>query len=115
MARYEHLPIYKSALDLCVHFKKLVAGFSRCHKYTLGTELRAGSRAVLTGSVNVIVWKSLRDKQRSVLPHSRPMLVHGEWPRDVESAGAVRHLIARRLEDLTPLLGGLTTRSREFH
>jgi len=98
-----------------VHFKKLVAGFSRCHKYTLGTELRAGSRAVLTGSVNVIVWKSLRDKQRSVLPHSRPMLVHGEWPRDVESAGAVRHLIARRLEDLTPLLGGLTTRSREFH
>ncbi len=25
MARYEHLPIYKSALDLCVHFEKLVA------------------------------------------------------------------------------------------
>jgi len=47
MARYEHLPIYKSALDLCVHFEKLVAGFSRHHKYTLGTELRAGSRAVL--------------------------------------------------------------------
>jgi len=47
MARYEHLPIYKSALDLCVHFEKLVAGFSRYHKYTLGTELRAGSRAVL--------------------------------------------------------------------
>jgi len=47
MARYEHLPIYKSALDLCVHFEKLVAGFSRYHKYTLGTEMRAGSRAVL--------------------------------------------------------------------
>jgi len=46
-ARYEHLPICKSALDLCVHFEKPVAGFSRYHKYTLGNELRACSRAVL--------------------------------------------------------------------
>ena len=68
-----------------------------------------------TGSVNVIVWKSLREKQRGVLLHSRLMLVHGEWQRDVESGGEVRHLIARKLEDLTPLLGGLATRSREFH
>jgi hypothetical protein len=47
MARYEHLPIYKAALDMTVHFEKLVAGFSRYHKYTLGTELREASRAVL--------------------------------------------------------------------
>ena len=47
MARYEHLPIYKAALDLTVHFEKVVAGFSRYHKYTLGTELREGCRAVL--------------------------------------------------------------------
>jgi hypothetical protein len=47
MARYEHLPIYKSALDMTVHFERLVAGFSRYHKYTLGTELRESSRAVL--------------------------------------------------------------------
>jgi hypothetical protein len=40
MARHEHLPIDKAALDLTVHFEKLVAGFSRYHKYTLGTELR---------------------------------------------------------------------------
>jgi error-prone DNA polymerase len=33
----------------------------------------------------------------------------------VESGGAVCHLIARRLQDLTPLLGGLSTQSREFH
>lgn len=26
MARYEHLPIYKSALDMTVHFERLVAG-----------------------------------------------------------------------------------------
>jgi hypothetical protein len=47
MARYEHLPIYKAALDMTVHFEKLVAGFSRYHKYTLGTELREASRSVL--------------------------------------------------------------------
>jgi hypothetical protein len=47
MARYEHLPIYKAALDITLHFEGLVAGFSRYHKYTLGTELRESSRAVL--------------------------------------------------------------------
>ena len=47
MARYEHLPIYKAALDMTVHFEGLVAGFSRYQKYTLGTELRESSRAVL--------------------------------------------------------------------
>ena len=68
-----------------------------------------------TGSVNVIVWKSLREKQRSELLHSRLMAVYGVWQRDDESGGEVRHLIAQRLVDLTPLLGGLTTQSREFH
>ena len=47
MARYEHLPIYKQALDAAVHFEQVVAGFSRYHKYTLGTEIRNQSRAVL--------------------------------------------------------------------
>ena len=47
MARSEHLPIYQAALDMTVHFEKLVAGFSRYHKYTLGIELRQGSRGVL--------------------------------------------------------------------
>ena len=44
MARYEHLPIYRDALNLAVHFEKIVANFSRYHKYTLGTELRNASR-----------------------------------------------------------------------
>ena len=68
-----------------------------------------------TGSVNVIVWKRLREKQRSELLHSRLLAVYGVWQRDVESGGEVRHLIAQRLVDLTPLLGGLATQSREFH
>ena len=68
-----------------------------------------------TGSVNVIVWQALKEKQRSELLRSRLLAVHGVWQRDVESGGAVCHLIARRLQDLTPLLGGLSTQSREFH
>ena len=44
MARYEHLPIYRDALNLALHFEKIVANFSRYHKYTLGTEMRKASR-----------------------------------------------------------------------
>jgi error-prone DNA polymerase len=68
-----------------------------------------------TGSVNVIVWKSLKDRQRNALLHSRLLAVSGVWQRDVESGGEVRHLIAQSLQDLTPLLGGLRTASRDFH
>jgi len=51
MARYEHLPIYISAMAVAIHCEKVVAGFSRYHKYTLGTELRNTSREI----VNLIV------------------------------------------------------------
>ncbi|NBC47096.1 MAG: four helix bundle protein [Gammaproteobacteria bacterium] len=47
MARYEHLRIYKQAMDVAVHFETIVAGFSRYHKYTLGTDLRNQSRAIV--------------------------------------------------------------------
>jgi hypothetical protein len=47
MARHEHLLIYKAALDMSVHFENLVADFSLCQKYTLGTELCEASRGVL--------------------------------------------------------------------
>lgn len=47
MARYEHLPIYKQAMDVAVHFEKVVSGFSRYHKYTLGTDLRNKSREIV--------------------------------------------------------------------
>jgi four helix bundle protein len=64
MARYEHLPIYKKALDVAVHFEKVVAGFSRYHKYTLGSELRNQSRAVVSAIVKA---NSEAEKLRSLL------------------------------------------------
>jgi error-prone DNA polymerase len=68
-----------------------------------------------TGPVNVIVWKSLRERQRKEVLHARLLAVYGEWQRDVESGGKVQHLIAHRLQDLTPWLGRLGTESRDFH
>lgn len=65
-----------------------------------------------TGVVQVIVWKGLRELQRSELLASKLMAVHGIWQRE----GEVKNLIASRLEDLTPLLGRLAkaTESRDF-
>ena len=73
-----------------------------------------------TGPVNVIVWKSLREAQRAEVLHARLLAVYGVWQRSEESGtakgyGAVRNLVAHRLEDLTPLLGRLGTSSRDFH
>ena len=48
MARYEHLPIYKTAMDLTVYLEQVVRQFSRYHKYTLGTDLRQQSRELVT-------------------------------------------------------------------
>ncbi len=71
-----------------------------------------------TGPVNVIVWRHVREAQREALLRSRLLAVWGKWQRDEESGGEVRHLIAERMKDLTPLLGRLGqqgNKSRDFH
>ncbi|MCY1281523.1 Error-prone DNA polymerase [compost metagenome] len=62
------------------------------------------------GMVNVVVWNDLAERQRRVLVSSQLLQVDGR----LESVDGVRHLIARRLQDLTPLLTGLDVRSRDF-
>ena len=62
------------------------------------------------GSVQVIVWKSLREKQRQELLASRLMGVYGCW----QVANNVCNLIADTVFDLTPLLGRLGSQSRDF-
>ena len=68
-----------------------------------------------TGSVNVIVWKSVKERFLQEVFRARLMAVYGVWQRDEESGGEVRHVIAKRLVDLTPMLGELATSSRDFH
>jgi error-prone DNA polymerase len=63
------------------------------------------------GNVNVVVWRDLAERQRQVLVGSQLLKVDGRW----EKEGEVRHLIAGRLSDLSPLLDGITVRSRDFH
>ncbi|MGA8513223.1 MAG: error-prone DNA polymerase [Burkholderiaceae bacterium] len=63
-----------------------------------------------TGCVNVIVWKSVKEKQRQALTQARLLAVVGQWQRE----GEVRHLVARQLLDFTHLLGKLSTTSRDF-
>jgi error-prone DNA polymerase len=64
-----------------------------------------------SGQVNVIVWERVGREQRRALLESRLLEVHGE----LQHQEGVTHLIAHRLIDRSPLLGELTTRSRDFH
>lgn len=47
MAQYEHLPIYKKAMDMAVYTETIVRGFPRYHKYTIGSEMRALTHKIL--------------------------------------------------------------------
>jgi error-prone DNA polymerase len=64
-----------------------------------------------TGATNVIVWRDVGERQRRELLGARLLAVYGR----VEREGSVVHVLAGRLVDLTPLLGALPTRSRDFH
>ncbi len=64
-----------------------------------------------TGIIQVIVWPKLAQQQRCILSGARLLVVAGEVQRE----GEVLHLIAKRLEDHSHLLGRLITRSRDFH
>jgi hypothetical protein len=47
MARYEHLPIYRTAIDTAIYLQQIVRNFSRYDKYTIGADLRNISREIL--------------------------------------------------------------------
>jgi error-prone DNA polymerase len=63
-----------------------------------------------TGNVNVIVWPNLVEQQRREVLNASLLGVYGVWQRE----GEVRHLVAKRLVDMSHLLGRLDTRSRDF-
>jgi error-prone DNA polymerase len=64
-----------------------------------------------TGCMNIVVWRSLVERERRELLGARLMGVAGVVERD----GDVVHLVARRLVDYSTLLGPLAAGSRDFH
>jgi len=64
-----------------------------------------------TGAVNAVIRPELIENQRKELLGASLLGIYGVW----QNVNQVRHLIASRLVDLTPLLGALNTRSRDFH
>jgi error-prone DNA polymerase len=64
-----------------------------------------------TGYVNLVVWSDLAERQRRVLLGARLLAVSGE----VQKEGLVVHVLARRLEDLSAMLGRLAPASHDFH
>ncbi len=62
------------------------------------------------GSLNVIVWPALIEKQRKELLNATLLGVYGIW----QCESNVRHLVAKRLVDLSHLMGQLHVGSRDF-
>jgi error-prone DNA polymerase len=63
-----------------------------------------------TGTVNVIVWSSVAEAQRTVLLGAKLLSVEGVW----QSEKGVQSLVAMKLVDHTSLLGSLRVGSRDF-
>ncbi|MDO8652305.1 MAG: error-prone DNA polymerase [Undibacterium sp.] len=63
-----------------------------------------------TGPVNVIIWPSLVEQQRREVLNASLLGVYGIW----QCEGEVRHLVAKRLVDMSHLLGHLETSSKNF-
>lgn len=64
-----------------------------------------------TGHVNVVCWNTVVENFRREILGATMVAVYGETQR----AGEVVHLIARKIEDLSWMLGELSTHSRNFH
>ena len=68
-----------------------------------------------TGVINVVVWSSVAEQYRRELLGSTLLTVYGHVERVQTRDAPVVHLIAKRLVDHSPLLGGLSVPSRDFH
>ena len=63
------------------------------------------------GMVNVVVWEHVAQRGRKALLGASLLAVRGRW----EQVDGVAHLIAQDMQDLSAMLGGLQTSSRDFH
>ena len=63
------------------------------------------------GGMNLLIWADLAERQRRVLLGSQLLGVVAE----IQRAEGVQHLVCRRLENHSDLLGELRVVSRDFH
>jgi len=63
------------------------------------------------GGLNLLIWADLAERQRRILLGAQLLGVVAE----IQRAEGVQHLVCRRLEDHSDLLGGLAVTSRDFH
>jgi len=63
------------------------------------------------GSINLVVWKRLAERQRPILLGARLLGAIGEIQRE----GDVLHLVAGHLEDYSAMLSEFPSQSRDFH
>lgn len=49
MARYQHLPIWHTAMEAALLLERCVPEFPRAHRFTLGAELRRCTQLILGG------------------------------------------------------------------
>ena len=63
------------------------------------------------GPVNIIVWSKVVERFRKEVLHAQMVSVYGKTQREQ----GVEHLVARKIEDLSWMLGELSTHSRNFH
>ncbi|MES1930098.1 error-prone DNA polymerase [Salinisphaera dokdonensis CL-ES53] len=64
-----------------------------------------------TGPINLVIWPTLFKRYRVAVTSARLLRVFGQMQR----AGPVTHCVARHIIDDSHRLGGLSTRSRDFH
>ena len=64
-----------------------------------------------TGYVNLVVWSDIVERNRRQILGSRLLVAAGQ----VQKQGLVVHVLARRFEDSSRLLGTLRTASHDFH
>jgi len=67
-----------------------------------------------TGSINIVVWRAVAERFRKELLGACLLAVYGHLERVDTNSGAVLHVIAGRLVDHSPMLGGLMVNSRDF-
>ena len=63
------------------------------------------------GTVSVVIWKDLAERQRRELANASVLAVDGRW----EKVDGVSHLIAGRLHDFSHLMGALQVPSYDYY